>query len=150
MSRFILLPPTNATHPAPETGTGTVVNEEVLVDRYQLNPVGREALQSLPLVEVDKIAASGVQLLESSESTGPFFIPGWRLFPERILSLEDHRYQPLQVANNSASTKFLHTFRITDVSGIPLPNITVIMVSSKNPATGKKAQQGKTDEYTYN
>ena len=143
MSRFILLPPANAALPAPETGNGTVVNEEVLVDHYRLNPVGREALQSLPLVEVDKIATTGVQLLESTESTGPFFIPGWRLFPERILSLEDHRYQPLQVANNAASTKFLHTFRITDVSGIPLPNITVIMVSSKNPGDWQKGITGK-------
>lgn len=143
MSRFILLPPTNTAHPAPEKGSLTVVNEEALADRYQLWPVGREALQSLPLVEVDKIEATGVQLLESPESTGPFFIPGWRLFPERILSLEDHRYQPLQVANNAASTKFLHTFRITDVSGLPLPNITVIMVSSKDPGDWQKGTTGK-------
>lgn len=143
MSRFILLPPSDVATATSTEKESTVVNEEAVVDRNKLKPIGREALQSLPLVEIDKIASSGIQLLESAEATGPFFIPGWRLFPERILSLEDNRYKPLQVATNTASTRFLHTFRITDISGIPLPGITVIMVSTKNPGDWQKGTTGK-------
>lgn len=143
MSRFILLPPADVATTTSTEKDSTVVNEETSVDRTRIQSVGKDALLSLPLVEVDQIATTGVQLLESTDTSGPFFIPGWRIFPERLLTLKDHRYQPLQSAGNPASTRFLHIFRITDVSGLPLSDITVIMVSTKNPGDWQKGTTGK-------